>query len=62
MAHELELIRFSEASRITGLHHHTLRNYVKAGKLSGYKIGNLHKVDRAEVLALITQTSEVVTA
>lgn len=57
-----QLIRISEAAQITGFNHQTIRNYVKAGKLSGYKIGNLHKVDRAEVLGLITQTSEVVTA
>lgn len=47
-----DLIRLSEASQISGLHHSTLRNYVKQGRLTGYVVGCLHKVDLHEVEAL----------
>lgn len=49
-----EHISMEEAGRILGVHRVTVRNYIMAGKLRGYRLGNRHiRVNAGEVYALL---------
>lgn len=46
-----DLIRTAEAAKLLGITPQTIRAWVSAGRLTGYRVGRLTKVSKAEVLA-----------
>lgn len=46
-----DLIRTAEAAELLGCHVTTIRNWIRAGWVQGYKVGRLIKVSRSELLA-----------
>lgn len=48
-----DLISTTEAAKLLGLTSETIRKWVAAGKVQGYRVGRLIKVSRAAVLGAV---------
>lgn len=50
---ERQYLSVKEAAALLGVHHMTIRRYIREGALTRHTLGRLVRLDRAEVLALI---------